>query len=435
MSGLILNPKTPEVFAPLWERHARYKGAYGGRGSAKSNDRAQAVILRMITDPGVRIACVREVQLSIKDSVRQLLVDWIQRLDVGHLFTVVEAEIRGPGGSLCIFRGMNDQSAESIKSLEGFSVFWWEEAQTASAKSLKLLRPTMRAAGGEMWFTWNPRKKSDPIEFLRTNPPPGAIVVQANFCDNPWFPEDLEKERQIDLAGDEDYYRHVWLGAYEAASDMQFISASIVGRARETPAVSHSHDELILGVDVARGGDDRSVIAVRRGRDARTEKWLTFDRLDLMQFAAQIAATIDRLNPDGVFIDEGGVGGGVIDRLRQLGYHVTPVNSSWAPDGYTKVKTRNKRAEMWQRMREWLEQDGVAIPDADDIEIDLTGPLYKYDVNNAIQLESKEEMKKRGVRSPDMADALALTFAFPVSPRGEHDRQEEGEEYDPFSWR
>ncbi len=147
-----------------------HKGAWGGRGSGKSNDRAQAVIAAMISEPGVRIACVREVQKSIKDSSRQLLVDWIQRYDIGALFDVIETEIRGPGGSLCIFRGMSDQNAESIKSLEGYKYVWWEEAQTASEKSLRLLRPTIRAEGSELWFTWNPRKKSDPIDIsLRSN--------------------------------------------------------------------------------------------------------------------------------------------------------------------------------------------------------------------------------------------------------------------------
>ena len=97
---------TPEVFEPLWTSHARYKGAWGGRGSAKSNDRAQAVIAAMVSEPGVRIACLREVQKSIKDSSRQLLIDWIQRYKLGPLFDVVETEIRGPDNSLCIFRGM-----------------------------------------------------------------------------------------------------------------------------------------------------------------------------------------------------------------------------------------------------------------------------------------------------------------------------------------
>ena len=114
MSGLKLKPQTPEVFAPLWTVQSRYKGAHGGRGSAKSNDRAQAVIIAMATRPGCRVVCVREVQYSIKDSVKQLLADWIDRLGVGSLFDILETEIRGPNKSLCIFRGMNDQNNDTI---------------------------------------------------------------------------------------------------------------------------------------------------------------------------------------------------------------------------------------------------------------------------------------------------------------------------------
>lgn len=397
----------------------------------------------MVSRPGVRIACVREVQLSIKDSVRQLLIDIIQRLQLGHLFTVLDTEIRGPNGSLCIFRGMKDQNAESIKSLEGFDIFWWEEAQTASEKSLMLLRPTMRKAGGEMWFTWNPRFKTDPIDvLLRQNPPEGAVVVEANWGDNPWFSKELEEERSHDLLGDRENYLHVWEGHYLAADEMQLISAKLVEVARKNSGVSHPTDELVLGVDVARGGSDRSTIAVRRGRDAKTRPWEVFGKgdrrqRDTMQLAAHVAHMIDDMRPDATFVDEGGVGGGVIDRLNQMGYDITPVNSSSAADGLTRVKCANKRAEMWQRMKEWMGQPDIAIPDSTALETDLTGPLFKYDANNAILLEKKEDMKKRGVRSPDEADALALTFAYPVVPMTEKERLEEAEEaeYDPFDWR
>jgi phage terminase large subunit len=132
-----------------------------------------------------------------------------------------------------------------------------------------------------------------------------------------------------------------------------------------------------------------------------------------MQFAAKVADAWMRLRPDAVFIDEGGVGGGVVDRLRQLGFRPVAVNFGAKPDGLTREKVANKRAEMWARMREWLA--GGAIADSDDLENELTAPEYRYDANNAIILERKEDMKKRGLRSPDVADALALTFAYPVA--------------------
>jgi hypothetical protein len=414
LSGLILKPQTAEVFAPLWEKPARYKAAWGGRGSAKSNDRAQAVILAMIAQPGIRIVCLREVQKSIKDSVYQLLCDWIERLGVGHLFDIVRDEIRGPGGSQCIFRGMRDQNAESIKSLEGYSIAWFEEAQTCTKRSLDLLRPTIRAPGSELWFTWNPRSRIDPVDaFLRYNPPANAIVVRANYSDNPWFPAELEAERQLDEMGDAAHYRHVWLGDYQDVSDKQLIGSALVDRARKANPKAHRGDEFIMGVDVARFGDDETVIAFRRGRDACREPWIALRKLDTMEVAARVASHWQRLRPDALFVDETGVGAGVVDRLKQLGVPVIPVNFGARSDDLTEAKTANKRAEMWVRMREWLRGES-AIPDDDRLAAELTAVEYKHDANNAIQLERKEDMRKRGLPSPDRADALALTFAFPV---------------------
>ncbi len=422
MSGLILQPKTAEVFAPLWTKPGRYKAAWGGRGSAKSNDRAQAVVLRMATQPGSRIVCLREVQNSIKDSVYQLICDWIGRLGLGALFDITRDEIRGPGGSLCIFRGMRDQNAESIKSLEGYTVAWFEEAQTCSQRSLDLLRPTIRAPGSELWFTWNPRARTDPVDmFFRAKPPADAIVVKANFSDNPWFPAELEGERLLDETGDEARYRNIWLGDYEDQSDRQLISAKIVDRAMTTKVEVTRQDELIMAVDVARYGDDETAICFRRGRDAYSEPWLYMSKLDTMEVAARVAFHFDRVKPHALFVDETGVGAGVVDRLKQLGYPVTPVNFGSKPDGMTNAKVANKRAEMWVRMKEWL--NGVsAIPDDAQLAAQLTAVEYKHDANNAILLEKKEDMKRRGLPSPDRADALALTFAYPVMvPDGEEE--------------
>jgi phage terminase large subunit len=125
----------------------------------------------------------------------------IQSLGLGSSFQVLHDRIITPGGGLIIFVGMADSTAESIKSLEGFRIAWVEEAQTLSARSLSLLRPTIRAPGSQIWFSWNPRRKSDAVdEFLRAKKPPdNAIVVQANWTENPWFPEVLNQERLLDL--------------------------------------------------------------------------------------------------------------------------------------------------------------------------------------------------------------------------------------------
>lgn len=169
---------------------------------------------------GRNVLCVREVQNSIADSVKRLIEAKISALGLDAYFEVTDKEIRCPrAGSVIIFRGMQNHTAASVKSLEGFHVAWWEEAQTASRKSLDLLIPTIREPGSELWFSWNPTNASDPVEFLRHDPPPGAIVVEANAEDNPWFPAELRADMERDRSRDPDKYHHVWRGGYEARSE------------------------------------------------------------------------------------------------------------------------------------------------------------------------------------------------------------------------
>lgn len=214
----ILRIETPRAFVPLLSA-CRYKGAHGGRGSGKSHFFAEYALDKCIAE-GARIVCIREVQNSLKDSVRQLLVDKMDALNVRNQFDLTRDEVRGPGGSLIIFRGMNDANAENIKSLEGYDVAWVEEAQTLSQRSLDLLRPTIRKPGSELWFSWNPRYRTDPVdEFFRNRRPADSICVQVNHNDNPWFPEALRREMESDRAADAKKAAHVWDGAYEAAPE------------------------------------------------------------------------------------------------------------------------------------------------------------------------------------------------------------------------
>jgi phage terminase large subunit len=216
MTQAALDVPTPRWAAPL-QRHARYKGAHGGRGSGKSHEFATAVVLNHVADPNYSTVCVREVQKSLAQSVKRLIEDKIEELGVGHLFEVQKTEILSrQGRGRIIFVGMQDHTADSVKSLEGFDCAWVEEAQSLSQKSLDLLRPTIRKPGSELWFTWNPHSPDDPIERLLRGqtPPDGAIVVEVNFTDNPWFPDVLREEMEYDRRRDYEKYTHVWLGAY-----------------------------------------------------------------------------------------------------------------------------------------------------------------------------------------------------------------------------
>lgn len=213
-----LRIQTPRVFAPLLSP-ARYKGARGGRGSGKSHFFAELLIEEALMGHQ-RVACVREIQNSIKDSVKRLLEDKIAEFEVGDLFESTEVEIRGPHESLFVFRGLQNHTANSIKSLEGFTRAWVEEAQTISDRSLDILTPTFRS-GSEMLFSWNPDSPKDPVDklFLQNESDPEFILVRANYSDNPWFPPELRVDMERDKRRDPDKYAHVWLGGYRRRNE------------------------------------------------------------------------------------------------------------------------------------------------------------------------------------------------------------------------
>lgn len=213
---MTLRLEVPRKLKPLLQR-ARYKGAYGGRGGAKSHFFAEQIILRCFLGP-TRAVCIREIQNSIKDSVKQLLADKIAKLGLQSEFEVLESEIRGPNGSIVIFKGMQSYNAANIKSLEAYDIAWVEEAQTLSQASLDMLRPTLRKPGSELWFSWNPRYKTDPVDqFFRKRPPENSITVSINWSDNPWFKDTpLYQDMLDDFEADPDKAEHVWNGAYGA---------------------------------------------------------------------------------------------------------------------------------------------------------------------------------------------------------------------------
>lgn len=205
------------MFEPLL-RPARYKGAHGGRGSGKSRFFGELLVEDCLREKGMLAVCIREVQRTLAQSSKRLVEDKIRDLRVGPEFKIWQDRIETPGDGVIIFQGMQDATAESIKSLEGFRRAWVEEAQTLSARSLTLLRPTIRADDSELWFGWNPRRKTDAVdEFLRSKMPAGAVVVRANWRDNPWFPKVLEEERQTDLKLYPERYDHIWEGDYAKA--------------------------------------------------------------------------------------------------------------------------------------------------------------------------------------------------------------------------
>ena len=227
MSTLTVDIDQSPVFEPLWKA-SRYKGAYGGRGSGKSHAFAEMLVARAATEKGLRAVCVREVQKSLKESAKRLIEDKIEAFGLGSKFDVQREQVNTPGGGIIIFQGMQDHTAESIKSLEGFNLAWVEEAQTLSNRSLTLLRPTIRNEGSEIWASWNPTRKSDAIDvLLRGEAPPESIVVEANWRDNKHFPAVLEQERAYDLEHYPERYDHVWEGGYASVTEGAYFAQGL----------------------------------------------------------------------------------------------------------------------------------------------------------------------------------------------------------------
>ena len=253
-------------------------------------------------------------------------------------------------------------------------------------------------AGGRFAHRWNPRQ-IDSRDVPGTNKREIAKWIE-------------------DWGEDHDFVRVRVKGQFPRGGSMQFIDSETVEMAARREAVCHLRQAVVLGVDVARFGDDQQVIVPRRGLDARSLPTLKFRGLDLVTFAGKVVEVAEENDARAIFIDEGGMGAGVLDMVRKMmpGRMVSGVNFGGRADRYTMGSdfplTAHKGDEIWASMREWLKTGAIA--DDPELKAELTGRQYGFNTASAIQLEKKEDMKKRGLSSPDVADALALTFAQPV---------------------
>ncbi len=207
----------PHWAAPL-RRPKRYKGLSGGRGSGKSHFFAEELVERLVENPALKAVCIREVQLSLEFSAKALIEEKIRTLGVSSQFVITDRMIRRVGGTgFIIFKGLQDHTADTLKSLEGFDIAWVEEAQSLSEKSVDVLIPTIRAPGSEIWFSWNPGKKTDPVDamFAGELDADRYVRVHTTYLDNPLLDDEQRKAAEEMKTRDPDKYNHVWLGKYD----------------------------------------------------------------------------------------------------------------------------------------------------------------------------------------------------------------------------
>lgn len=214
-----MNVELPDWAEPLFDESLRYIALKGGRGSAKSRTVASVLVVRGSAKP-LRILCGREIQKSIKDSVKRLIDDEIKRRGLQDFYESTETEIRGKNGTLFLFTGLRS-NIDSVKSMEGIDICWIEEAQVVSHNSLTTLTPTIRKPGSQLYFTWNAKFDTDPIEvmFCGGDLPPRTHLDFVNYDRNPWFPDVLKEEMEADKKRDYDKYLHVWEGGYLKSSE------------------------------------------------------------------------------------------------------------------------------------------------------------------------------------------------------------------------
>lgn len=255
-------PKLALLFKP-----SRYKVLRGGRGSGKSWGIALALLIQAYQSP-LRVLCTREVQKSIQQSVLQLLADQIPALGLQSFYTVLSNEIRGANGSLFTFNGLGDQTADSLKSLEGYDRVWAEEAQSITKRSWDILIPTIRKESSEIWISYNPQLESDEThQRFVINPPPGTLSAEVNYNDNPWFPAVLEQERlHAEKTMKPEDYRHVWEGAckpaVEGAIYFDSMSQTIAGgRIGKVPHDGSLKTHVIFDLGMA---DSMSIILAQK---------------------------------------------------------------------------------------------------------------------------------------------------------------------------
>jgi len=253
----------PEWAAILWEPK-RHIAVFSGRGAGKSRSIATALVLQAATSHR-RVLCARETQRSIRDSVKRLLDDEIERCGLTSAFVSTDNEIRGPNDSLFVFAGLRSNIA-SVKSLEGITDAWVEEASTVSKSSIETLVPTIRGPGSRLFWSWNPGLPTDPVDAMfrgPNGPPPNTILRGLTPADNPWFPEELKVELEYDQTRDPEKYAHIWLGEYRRNSEARVFRNWRV-EAFDTPADA----QFYFGADWGYSVDPTTL--VRMWIDGRT---------------------------------------------------------------------------------------------------------------------------------------------------------------------
>jgi phage terminase large subunit len=403
----LLQKAEREKVAPRLEafrKPARIKGCHGGRGAGAKSWSIASLLIQTASVRPLDIACLREVQLTLEESVWKLLRETIERLQYPGWIITKEA-INNVNGSHIIFRGISDLRADQLKSLEGFDIFWIEEAQSITEHSLDVLMPTIRKEGSELWFSMNRDKDVDPIigRLWNTNRKDAVLIaLEPGAKDNPWWTKELQAEMDYDFARDPELALHIWNGLPRNQDPQSIFSRSAIRAAMDRRLDVADNAPIVLGVDVARFGDDQTVIFKRKGMKVIDCKKLI--KADTQLVAREVWDMAGRDPNVPINVDDSGVGGGVTDKLKDMGANAIPVlngDSAWDDDRFTTCAD-----EQWFN----FPINEAEIPDDPALMEELYGRVYFYTPKDQKKIEPKKDFKKRYGSSPDSADALLLCY-------------------------
>lgn len=384
-------------------RHILY---YGGRGGLKSHTVARSLLLRA-SNKKLRILCTRELQKSIKDSVHKLLSDLIAEYELNNFIVLKESIIEKNIGSEFIFRGIRNNTTE-IKSTEGVDICWCEEAHAMTEASIDILTPTIRKPGSQLIWTFNRMTDLDPVyvKFVM-NKEQNVYARQVNYDvaeKYGWFPDVLKDEMEADKKNPA-LFAHKWLGEPLGQAEMAVISRTVILEAMQRDIKAEG--EYVVGVDVARLGNDRTVFWKRKGHKTVASKVFGKTRIPAICDQLEKFVNFDKENTT-IKVDDTGVGGGVTDEMKKRGYKVIAINFGGKandPDKYP-----NWISEAWFYLAEIMPE--VDLGDVNsDLLMELSTRHWKMDTKERRTIESKTDYKKRGFRSPDIADAVVICYA------------------------
>ncbi len=415
------------AFLPFLTEKARFKFAFGGRGSGKSYAVGDILLYKSL-EYKKNMLCTRQIQGSMTDSVQPLLSARAEQLGFVNRFKATKSELVNNVGSRFIFKGLKDSTAQnSVKSIFDINTAWVEEAQCVTQDALDLLLPSVRAKDSEIMFTYNRQADNDPVhklflsladtekrkyiiyqdkkfywtEYRGDN----MIGIKINYDGNPFFTKELELTRKLHLEKFPEDYAHFWEGEPRCTELNTILNRELIKIAMSKIGIDDGQEQV--GVDVARYGNDKTVLSKRKG--LKLFPLRIFSNKSVTDVAKAVMDFVNFNKEILIKVDDTGVGGGVTDILEDAGYNVIGVNN--AQSAKDKDKYPNAISEMWFEFREILNL--ISLPKSDELCDQLGNRRYGIDAKARRFVEKKDDYKKRYGISPDLADSVLLCFYEP----------------------